>query len=48
MDESFEDLKEDMMQIVRSHLRPEFVNRIDEIIVFRELTQGADSRDRCG
>jgi ATP-dependent Clp protease ATP-binding subunit ClpC len=39
MDESFEDLKEDMMQIVRTHLRPEFVNRIDEIIVFRELTR---------
>ncbi|HEU4847354.1 MAG TPA: AAA family ATPase, partial [Rubrobacteraceae bacterium] len=39
MDESFEDLKEDMMQVVRTHLRPEFVNRIDEIIVFRELTK---------
>ena len=26
-----------MMQIVRHHLRPEFVNRIDEIIVFRAL-----------
>jgi ATP-dependent Clp protease ATP-binding subunit ClpC len=38
-DESFEELKEDMMQIVRSHLRPEFVNRIDEIIVFAALTK---------
>src|SRR5919199_995975 len=37
--ESFEELKEDMMQIVRNHLRPEFVNRIDEIIVFRALTK---------
>src|SRR5919112_1013830 len=37
--ESFEDLKEDMAQIVRHHLRPEFVNRIDEIIVFRALTK---------
>src|ERR687889_1124318 len=35
--ESFEELKEDMIQIVRNHLRPEFVNRIDEIIVFRAL-----------
>jgi ATP-dependent Clp protease ATP-binding subunit ClpC len=35
--ESFEELKEDMMQIVRRSLRPEFVNRIDEIIVFRAL-----------
>jgi ATP-dependent Clp protease ATP-binding subunit ClpC len=39
MEESFEDLKEDMMQVVRSYLRPEFVNRIDEIIVFRELSR---------
>jgi ATP-dependent Clp protease ATP-binding subunit ClpC len=37
--ESFEELKEDMVQIVRHHLRPEFVNRIDEIIVFRALTK---------
>jgi ATP-dependent Clp protease ATP-binding subunit ClpC len=38
-DESFEQLKEDMMEIVRHYLRPEFVNRIDEIIVFRALTK---------
>jgi ATP-dependent Clp protease ATP-binding subunit ClpC len=38
-DESFEELKEDMMQIVRQHLRPEFLNRIDEIIVFRALSK---------
>jgi ATP-dependent Clp protease ATP-binding subunit ClpC len=37
--ESFEELKEDMMQIVRHQLRPEFVNRIDEIIIFRTLTK---------
>jgi ATP-dependent Clp protease ATP-binding subunit ClpC len=37
--ESFEELKEDVMRIVRSQLRPEFVNRIDEIIVFRALTR---------
>ena len=37
--ESFEQLKEDMMEIVRHHLRPEFVNRIDEIIVFEALTK---------
>jgi ATP-dependent Clp protease ATP-binding subunit ClpC len=35
--EPFEELKEDMTQIVRRSLRPEFVNRIDEIIVFRAL-----------
>jgi ATP-dependent Clp protease ATP-binding subunit ClpC len=37
--ESFEELKEDMMQILRRSLRPEFLNRIDEIIVFRALTK---------
>jgi ATP-dependent Clp protease ATP-binding subunit ClpC len=37
--ESFEELTEDVMRIVRSQLRPEFVNRIDEIIVFRALTR---------
>ena len=35
--ESFEDLKEDMERILRNTLRPEFVNRIDEVIVFRAL-----------
>src|ERR671917_1827867 len=35
--ESFEDLKEDMDRILRNTLRPEFVNRIDEVIVFRAL-----------
>src|ERR687890_385437 len=38
-DESFEELKDDMMQILKNQLRPEFVNRIDEIIVFRALTR---------
>ena len=36
--ESFEQLKEDLMQILRHSFRPEFINRIDEIIVFRALT----------
>src|SRR5215210_1672262 len=35
--ESFEDLKDDMLKILKNTLRPEFVNRIDEIIVFRTL-----------
>src|ERR687895_1872843 len=38
-DESFEELKEDMLRIIRHNLRPEFVNRIDEIIVFRALAR---------
>jgi ATP-dependent Clp protease ATP-binding subunit ClpC len=36
---SFEELKEDMEQILKRSLRPEFVNRIDEVIVFRALTR---------
>ncbi len=37
--ESFEDLKEDMMQIIKRNLRPEFLNRIDEVIIFHALTK---------
>jgi ATP-dependent Clp protease ATP-binding subunit ClpC len=37
--ETFEELKEDMEQILKRSLRPEFINRIDEIIVFRALTK---------
>ena len=37
--ESFEELKEDMNQIFRRTLRPEFLNRIDEVIVFRALSK---------
>jgi ATP-dependent Clp protease ATP-binding subunit ClpC len=35
--ESFEELKGDMNQLLRNTLRPEFVNRIDEVILFRSL-----------
>jgi ATP-dependent Clp protease ATP-binding subunit ClpC len=34
----FEKLKEDLMDVLRQSFRPEFINRIDEIIVFRALT----------
>ena len=37
--ESFEELKEDMDRILKNTLRPEFVNRIDEVIVFRALDE---------
>src|SRR2546421_7042240 len=36
--ESFEQLKEELMGVLRGSFRPEFINRIDEIIVFRALT----------
>jgi ATP-dependent Clp protease ATP-binding subunit ClpC len=35
----FEQLKEDLMDLLRRSFRPEFINRIDEIIVFRALTE---------
>jgi ATP-dependent Clp protease ATP-binding subunit ClpC len=36
--ESFEQLKAELMDILRGSFRPEFINRIDEVIVFRALT----------
>ena len=35
----FEDVRERVMEVVRGHFRPEFLNRVDEIIVFRQLTR---------
>ena len=37
-EETFEDVKKLMMDEVKHALRPEFINRIDEIIVFHPLT----------
>jgi ATP-dependent Clp protease ATP-binding subunit ClpC len=36
---SFDELKEDLMEVLRHSFRPEFINRIDEIIVFQALTK---------
>ncbi|SOR27607.1 Chaperone protein ClpB [Methylorubrum extorquens] len=33
-------LKRELMDVLRGHFRPEFINRIDEIIVFHALGQG--------
>ena len=35
----FDELKEELMELLRSNFRPEFINRIDEIIVFRALSE---------
>ena len=37
--ESYEDIKSEVMDSVGEHFRPEFVNRIDEIVVFHALGQ---------
>lgn len=36
---SYEQLKAQLMDVIRLHFRPEFLNRIDEIIVFHALTE---------
>lgn len=36
---TYEQLKERLMDLLRKYFRPEFINRIDEIIVFHALTQ---------
>lgn len=38
-EELYEDTKDQVMNLLRSSLRPEFLNRIDEIIVFRPLSK---------
>ena len=35
----YDALKQELMEAVRMYFRPEFINRIDEIIVFRSLTK---------
>ncbi|CAA9455535.1 MAG: ClpB protein [uncultured Rubrobacteraceae bacterium] len=46
-DELFEELKEDMNRLLRSTLRPEFVNRIDEVILFRSLGKDQIAEIAC-
>jgi len=36
---AYEDMKEAVQNEMRSHFRPEFLNRVDEIIVFHALTE---------
>jgi ATP-dependent Clp protease ATP-binding subunit ClpC len=45
--ESFEELKEDMNRLLRNTLRPEFVNRIDEVILFRSLGKDQIAEISC-
>jgi ATP-dependent Clp protease ATP-binding subunit ClpC len=35
----YDDLKEQLMDVLRQSFRPEFINRIDEIIIFQSLTE---------
>ncbi len=45
--EPFEDLVEDMDQLLKNTLRPEFMNRIDEVILFRSLDKNQIARIAC-
>jgi ATP-dependent Clp protease ATP-binding subunit ClpB len=36
---SYEDMRETVLEELRSHFRPEFLNRVDEIIVFHALSE---------
>jgi ATP-dependent Clp protease ATP-binding subunit ClpB len=38
-EESYEQMKETVLNEMRKHFRPEFLNRVDEIVVFHALTQ---------
>ena len=38
-DDSYTDMKNAVMETVATHFRPEFVNRIDEVVVFHPLAQ---------
>ncbi|HEX7709501.1 MAG TPA: ATP-dependent chaperone ClpB [Sphingomonadaceae bacterium] len=37
--QSVEDVEPEVMEVVRAHFRPEFLNRLDEIILFHRLDQ---------
>lgn len=39
-DQAYEDMKKSIMSELRRHFRPEFLNRLDDVIVFRALTKG--------
>ncbi len=41
MDQVYSDIKTNVLQILRQHLRPEFINRVDDIIVFHPLDKKA-------
>lgn len=36
---TYAEMKQDVMEVVGSHFRPEFINRIDDIVVFHPLDQ---------
>ena len=39
-------MRDQVMDVVRAHFRPEFLNRLDEIILFHRLQRERHGRDR--
>src|SRR5690606_19679043 len=39
INDEYEDIKAAVMEVVGSHFRPEFINRVDDIVVFHPLKQ---------
>jgi ATP-dependent Clp protease ATP-binding subunit ClpB len=37
--EAYEDMKSEVLEALRQHFRPEFLNRVDEVVVFHSLTR---------
>ena len=44
--EDVDAVREQVMEVVRAHFRPEFLNRVDEIILFHRLKREQMGRDR--
>jgi ATP-dependent Clp protease ATP-binding subunit ClpB len=38
-EDDYEDMKQAVMEVVGTHFRPEFINRVDEVVVFHPLAQ---------
>jgi len=38
-EENYEVMKESVMEIVSQHFRPEFINRVDDVVVFHPLSR---------
>ena len=45
-EENYDAMKAAVMNVVGTHFRPEFINRVDESVVFHPLAAGPDSRHR--
>ena len=45
-DDAVEKVEPQVMEVVRAHFRPEFLNRLDEIILFHRLGAGPHGADR--